>query len=242
MRKRTVMYAYWMLVVLMTATMLHSLSYTFPESLMLGTLLLPGGIIIKFELPAILKQPLRQKTSGLILLSLTVIVIGFLLMFAGHAILLSIRHDIDFYYYGPGQTDYIPRLLINPVFLIILMFAFSCGDYLLTNFLREHLKGPPSSITFTSDRKPVTMLHSEILYVESNDTEVWIHSTDGQKYRNKTPISQWENLLGIDFQRIHRSYLVATAHILKTEADTLTLDNGQVLPVSRKYRDIFSSK
>lgn len=232
------MYAYWVLVVLMTATMLHSLSYTFLESLMLGTLLLPGGIIIKFELPTILKQPVRQKTSGLILLSLTVIVIGFLLMFAGHAILIGIRHDFSLYD-CPRQTEYIPKLLLNPVFLIILMFAFSGGDYFLANFLREHLKESPSSITFTSDRKPVTMLHSEILYVESNDTEVWIHSTDGQKYRNKTPISQWENLLGIDFLRIHRSYLVACAHILKTEADTLTLDNGQILPISRKYRDLF---
>ena len=82
----------------------------------------------------------------------------------------------------------------------------------------------------------MTLLQADILYVESNDTEVWIHAADGQKYRNKTPISQWENMLGIEFVRIHRSFLVSRAHILRADADTLTLTNQQTLPISKKYQ------
>ena len=100
----------------------------------------------------------------------------------------------------------------------------------------------PVSITFNSDRRPVTLLLSEILYVESNDDETWVHSIDGQKYRNITPISQWENLLGIDFVRIHRSFLVARAHIECVKSGCLTIDSGIELPISRKYQHSFSSK
>lgn len=236
MKRKVIIYAYWALAVLLTATMLHSLSYTFLESLLLGSLLLPGGMIIKFVFPKLLQQPKKLMITNIIFLALTVIVIEILLIFAGHAVLISQKNEFDIYS-GFDPANNIPKLLLNPVFLIILLIFFSGGDYLLTRLMREHLKDTPADITFTSDRKPVTLLLSDILYVESNDTEVWIHATDGQKYRNKTPISQWENLLGIDFLRIHRSYLVSRAHIVKADADTLTLDAGQELPVSRKYRD-----
>ena len=83
----------------------------------------------------------------------------------------------------------------------------------------------------------MTLLQADILYVESNDTEVWIHAADGQKYRNKTPISQWENMLGIDFVRIHRSFLVSRAQIINTQADTVTLKNQETLPISKKYQN-----
>lgn len=77
----------------------------------------------------------------------------------------------------------------------MLILVFCGGDYLLERFLKEYPRQQPQSITFTSDRKPVTLLQSDILFVESNDAEVWIHS------------------------------------------EIVTLSDGQVLPVSRKYRE-----
>lgn len=41
-----------------------------------------------------------------------------------------------------------------------------------------------------------------ILYVESRESEVWIVTRDGRQYRNKTGISQWENLLGTRFPQV----------------------------------------
>ena len=57
----------------------------------------------------------------------------------------------------------------------------------------------------------------------------------------QTGISQWENLLGKDFIRVHRSYLVRKELIQETLYDSLTLADGTSIPVSRKYRDIVAS-
>jgi len=235
MKQKIIITAYWGLMVLLTAVMLCSLSYSFAESCLLGSLLLPGGMVIKFMLPKILLQPQKTRIRNLLLLLLTAIIIEFLLIVAGHGILLSIRHDVDNYCYAPDPKPVLSGLLVNPVFLTILLILFAGGDYLLTEYLRKHLKQAPPSITFTSDRKPVSLLYEDILYVESNDTEVWIHSTDGQKYRNKTPISQWENLLGIEFVRIHRSFLVNSKYAKLDLQDTVSVGDTK-LPVSRKYQ------
>ena len=72
--------------------------------------------------------------------------------------------------------------------------------------------------------------------MESRDSEVWITARDGRQYRNKTGISQWENLLGPDFLRIHRSFLVQIADAVLTTPDIVSI-GGKSLPVSRKYKD-----
>jgi DNA-binding LytR/AlgR family response regulator len=130
-----------------------------------------------------------------------------------------------------------PKVLMNPVFITILILVLSVSNIHWEKWLR--LKYPESAgrITFLSDRHNVTLSVKDILYVESNDTITMIVTRDGARYRNKTPISQWENLLGIEFVRIHRSFLVSRLHISKTDSDTLTLTDGQTLPISRKYRD-----
>ena len=234
MKQKLIITAYWILMILLTALMLCSLSYTFLESCLLATLLLPGGIIIKFMLPKILLEPINTRIRNLVLLLITALIIEILLIFIGHGIMFSMKHP---FYYEPFFEPIVNNMIVNPIFLTLLLILFSGGDYLLDDYLSKHLKQAPKTITFTSDRKPVTLLQADILYVESNDTEVWIHAADGQKYRNKTPISQWENMLGIEFVRIHRSFLVSRAHILRADADTLTLTNQQTLPISKKYHD-----
>ena len=44
-------------------------------------------------------------------------------------------------------------------------------------------------------------------------------------------------MLGVDLVRIHRSYLVNRSQISQNDSETVTLSDGQVLPVSRKYRE-----
>ena len=54
----------------------------------------------------------------------------------------------------------------------------------------------------------MTLPVGELLYVESNDTEVFLHTADGGLYPTRTRISQWERLLDDRFIRIHRAWLV----------------------------------
>lgn len=235
MKQKAIITLYWTLMILLTALMLCSLNYTFPESCLLASMLLPGGMVIKFMLPKILLEPAKTKLRDLALLIITAVVIGILLIFIGHGILFSMKYA---YYYDQDLESMVSNMVFNPIFLTLLLILFAGGDYLLDDYLSKHLEQAPKTITFTSDRKPVTLIQADIMYVESNDTEVWIHAADGQKYRNKTPISQWENLLGVDFIRIHRSFLVSRAHILKTGSDSITLTNSTTLPISKKYQNV----
>lgn len=99
----------------------------------------------------------------------------------------------------------------------------------------------PVLITFISDRHGVSLLKSDILYVESRDSEVWIHTKDGRRFRNKTPISQWENLLGEGFIRIHRAFFVAGEAISEHLGDVVRIGE-QEISVSRKYYERVSSR
>ena len=111
---------------------------------------------------------------------------------------------------------------------------------MLSRYLKSRFQHEPHPVTFTSDYRNVILDLSEILYVESRDTEVWVCATDGRKFRNKTGITQWENLLGEDFIRVHRSFVVRKESIQETLSDSLTLADGTSIPVSRKYREAVS--
>ena len=115
------------------------------------------------------------------------------------------------------------------------------GDYVLSRYLKSRFQHELHPVTFTSDYRKVTLDLSEILYVESRDTEVWVCATDGRKFRNKTGITQWENLLGEDFIRVHRSFVVRKESIQEALSDSLTLADGTSIPVSRKYKETVSA-
>jgi DNA-binding LytR/AlgR family response regulator len=85
-------------------------------------------------------------------------------------------------------------------------------------------------------------MKEDIVYIESRDNEVLVFARDGQAYRNRTGITQWENLLGEGFLHIHRAFLVKISAATLTSPDTVTVafadaDAGKELPVSRKYKD-----
>lgn len=129
-----------------------------------------------------------------------------------------------------------PVLLYNPVLALIILGA-GYGWGLLMEWSRKRwLPAKEPTIDFVSDRQKVSVPIASILFIESRDTEVYIHLADGTAYRNKTPISRWESILGSGFLRIHRAYLVNAARIERTTPDAVFLA-GQSLPLSRKYRD-----
>ena len=59
-------------------------------------------------------------------------------------------------------------------------------------------------------------------------------STD-RTFRNRTPITQWQNILEDGFIRIHRSYLVNRSFVKSYDNETVTI-GAQSLPISRKNR------
>lgn len=226
--KKTAMLAYWIMATLLIAGLLVSLNYSFAQSMIIGCAFLPGAILLDFFMPRVSFAIIRQGVINMCFLIIAIILLQTLLVILINIFFLRISHiesiGID-----------IPDVLVNPIFIGTITASFASGSYLLRRHLYKNAPEERQTITFTSNRQKITVDECTITYIESNDTEVWIHTADGGNYRNKTSITQWENYLGLGFVRIHRSYLVNKRHITAVGSDSVTVGNEN-LPISRKYQ------
>ena len=90
------------------------------------------------------------------------------------------------------------------------------------------------SISLTRRGIPHHILIKNICYLsaQSGGSELW---TRTDMYYCEESLLQWEHSLPMDsFFRCHSKYLVNMAHITKCERQTLTLVNGEKIPVSRR--------
>ena len=214
-------FSYWMLAVIMIAIILLSLGYPFALGLLMGSLFLPGTFLVKFLLPKVLKEESKKKTANAVFLFIAVAVLEFLLIISVHI------------WISDQAYPSIAGVLVNPMFVAVVITLLCLGDWFLSKYLSSILP-VDKTITFISDRHKVSILPSEILYIESNDREVTIYATENRTYRNKTGISQWESILGDDFIRIHRSYIVNREAITSIDKEYVCIGDSQ-LPISRKY-------
>lgn len=247
---------YWAASLLLLAIVLSSMGYRMAEALMLSTSLLPVAIIFRQMIAHTNFNAKRLEVArSLFFILLFVLTMAFLAVHVAQAVIL---YD----YRQMTDTEFsVPATLLNPVFLLAILTLMMVGDYGLGCILDKHLPEAKETITFASDlqstnseeqenslsvinepitfisnRQSMTLTKQDILYVESCDTEVWIHATDGRRFRNKTPISSWERLLGPEYLRIHRSYLVRLSACTGMEHDTIIIGEER-LPVSRKYKE-----
>ena len=214
-------FSYWILAVIIIAMILLSLGYPFALGLLMGSLFLPGTFLVKYLLPKIFKEETKKKTANTVFLFIAVAVLEFLLIISVHI------------WISDQAYPSIAGVLVNPMFVAVVITLLCLGDWFLSKYLSSILP-EDKTITFISDRHKVSILPSEILYIESNDREVTIYATENRTYRNKTGISQWESILGEDFIRIHRSYIVNREAITSIDKEYVRIGDSQ-LPISRKY-------
>lgn len=222
---------YWTMAVALIASLLLLSDYALTDSLVVALMFIPGCMILKFTIPKLSFRNMREGIVNLFFILCAVVLTVLMMLLISH---------VRMYYSGlpyVGHRYDIPSFLMNPFFVLIAITVLATGDYLLMRRLSPTQKDSSNPITFTSDYKKVTLDTSEIMYVESRDTEVWIHASEGRQFRNKTGITQWENLLGEDFIRVHRSYLVRRSSIVEVSPDSLTLIDGTAIPISKKYQD-----
>ena len=218
--------AYWPLAITILAVSLVSLDYSLAQAVLIALMFCPCALVLEFWMPK------AQKPMDKFYLSLAVMTSVILLIVILHfGIWTSLTKD-GFY---QSQKDISP-MLINPAFLGLILTTLSIGDYFWAKWISKRLKAKGRTITFYSERKSVMLPLTEIAYVESNDTEVRIVTLSGESYRNRTGIGQWENLLGEEFLRIHRSYLVNVNSTSLISPDLVSAA-GRELPVSRKYKE-----
>ena len=225
--KRFLIISYWIVSILLVAVVLTSVGYQFLEALFIGSMFLPGALAAKYFFPK------ARGVKDTVFLVLGILVAEILLFLVAHFIILTFRENLP-----PSVWEWpdLPRLLTNPVFIALILTTLAAGSYFFESWLDRKHPTKPAPITFTSDRKPVTLPLEDILYVESNDDITTVIATNDRRFRNKTPISQWEAILKPRFLRIHRSYLVNKEAITRVDGDLLYVDEIE-LPVSRKYKE-----
>ena len=216
---------YWLAALAVLSAILVSLDYKPGEAILVSLMFCPCALALEYLMPK------AQKPMDKVYLSLAVLVAVIILI-------LLLHHSVWTRTTSSGNIFQreVPPMLVNPAFLGLILTVLSIGDYYWSRWIDKRFKAKDRTVTFFSERKSVTLSFADISYVESNDTEVRIVTTSGDSYRNKTGISQWENLLGDGFLRIHRSYLVNTSYASLSSPDLVTV-SGKELPVSRKYKE-----
>ena len=218
--------SYWAFAVSLLAVILESLGYSITNSFLLALLFCPCAIALEFAMPK------TERLLDKVYLSIAVLISATLLILILHECIWTQYSAEGFLVKSAG----IPPVLGNPVFLGLILSVMALGDYGWKKKLSDMLADKPESIIFCSDRKNVTLPLKEIAFIESNDTEVRIVTVQGESFRNKTGIGRWENLLGEDFLRTHRSYLVNRSLASLDSSETVIVA-GSRIPVSRKYRE-----
>lgn len=234
--KRIMVISYWTVSILLVAIVLSSLGYRFMEALFLGTMFLPGALAARYFFPKVYFKNKRSGIKDTIFIVSGILSGEILLFIVAHYCILTFRGDL------PGDVAEwpdLPHILSNPFFVAGILTALATGCHFFESWLDRKRPEQPGPVSFTSDRKRVTLPMDEIIYVESNDDVTTVVASDGRRFKNYTPISQWEAILVPHFIRIHRSYLVNRTAVTRLDADFLYVSDVQ-LPVSRKYREAVS--
>ena len=211
---------YIIVATLLLAIIFTSLEYSFGEAFFLGSFFMPGAFLLKYFMPQ-LSFSNKGDVANLFYLFSSVVILTFLFVVVFHMAVLKI---------GDLQM-----MLLNPVFILFMLILIVIGDHCKQKVYDKYLGRIPESVSFVSERRKITLLVSDIVYIESNDRDVYIHTNNKVLFRNKTPISQWERVLGEQFIRTHRAFLLNKTYVAAVKNDFIRVEDENI-PVSRKYK------
>lgn len=104
--------------------------------------------------------------------------------------------------------------------------------------LKKENTSTERTLSYRSNGQMIDTLLSDILYIESLGNYMKLYSK-----KLKSPIIIYGSLSSIsdeinskEFLQVHRSYIVNTKEIKTKTSKTLSLSNGEIIPVGRKYQ------
>lgn len=97
------------------------------------------------------------------------------------------------------------------------------------------------TISFISDRKHYIIPISDILYVLMKKQDAYVHVSDGSVLKARMTFTEFHDMLGDDFIRMHRGCLVA-AKAIHSVNSLITLSNGDSLEYSAQHREQIMEK
>ena len=208
------------------ASTLSCSGYIFAEAFAIAVTFLPGILIARYATPQISFADKWQGWHNTIFLWAGILAVEyFLIMLANYYILRPVMF-----------TQYnLPALLTNPLFILFVVATFAITGLLIEREI-EQREPYDHTIRFTSERRTITLDPADVLYIESNDTEVFV-CTEEESFRTRTRIGQWETMMDRRFLRVHRSYIINMHHIEHFDGNRIKVA-GITIEVSRKYKDM----
>ena len=225
MKRYLYIVAYWCVAMVVLALIFVSFDYRFSQALFMASLFLPALLCLRLMLPQVRFTNRWEGVRDVIFILAGAIILTILLLLIANISTLAY------------STNLIPDILVNPIFISLLLLAVALPQIWLEKRLSQQAKQTPQEIDFISDRRHVKIMMDDITYVESNDSEVWVHTLSSESHRTKTTITQWSSILDNgNFIRIHRAYIVNRLYITELDSTTIRISDHE-LPISRKYRD-----
>ncbi|GAA4357904.1 hypothetical protein GCM10023185_22940 [Hymenobacter saemangeumensis] len=100
----------------------------------------------------------------------------------------------------------------------------------------------PTSLFVRDHKQLVKVAFADLCWLEADGNYTTLHTRSGQRYTAVASLKQVEeHLPPADFLRIHKSYLVALAHITAVDGQAVTVA-GQSVPVGRTYQSALMSR
>lgn len=142
-------------------------------------------------------------------------------------------------------------------------YEFSVVDYLLKPFSfqrfvkavsKVHLQNMESKplaggtaearseIFIKSGYEHIRIVTDDILYIKSDAdyTELFLPH---KKYLSSEPLRNWQEILHThQFVRVHKSYIVNTARIVKISGSQIYMRNEAIVPIGRAYKEDFAGR
>ncbi|MCF8346190.1 MAG: LytTR family transcriptional regulator [Bacteroidales bacterium] len=122
------------------------------------------------------------------------------------------------------------------MYLIVILYGFiDMTVRLIRMTSRGNIPGTEEHFTVRSDRKNRIIRFRDVTYLESMSDYVRIFLIPGEMIVTRETISGLYEKLPPHFIRIHRSYIINTAHVDSFSKEVVII-GGKELPVSRTYR------
>ncbi len=100
----------------------------------------------------------------------------------------------------------------------------------------ENLNYRQRSVLVATSDAEVKLSLADILYAEAQNVYVAVHTVRGD-YRTRSALAKFAQQLDETFLKVHRSYVVGLRYIVKITRNSITMTNGDQVPISRGMYD-----
>jgi two-component system, LytTR family, response regulator LytT len=149
-------------------------------------------------------------------------------------IFTTARHDHAVRAFELDVIDYLVKPIAFPRFEKAIARADEYREYL-------RFKDPSTAacIMIRADHRVHKIMLQDIAYLEGLSEYVKIHTLGKLYITHGTLKDLLEKLPASEFVRVHKSYIVAKAHIASYNKQAVQVRNGKELPVGRSFKDDF---